>query len=284
MQILNKLFSSTIATDSRATGIVPRTWRDHKFFLATLLLVIACSLSLAPAANAKYNDDDDKKSEKRDSKSSKKDSKESRKSDKDSKKDKDRKHSKDDDDKGKGHHDDDDDDDGKGKGHHDDDDDDHDKGKGHHDDDDDDDGHKVEICHFPKGNPGNSHTIRVSEKSLPAHYAHGDYAGACDDAIPCPSGDLCTDWAYIDGECVAVPLVDCGDTNACTTDMCVPSTGQCQSAPIICPEVECRQTVACTVIDQDNYYCDPQGGRPDPNQEGEPCSIGVCSNGICVEE
>ncbi len=43
----------------------------------------------------------------------------------------------------------------------------------------DDDGHHVTICHFPPGNPGNAHTIRVGAPAIPAHMAHGDHLGSC---------------------------------------------------------------------------------------------------------
>jgi 5'-nucleotidase len=43
---------------------------------------------------------------------------------------------------------------------------------------------KVEVCHEPPGNPSNFHTIRISEKALKAHLAHGDTAGKCDDGYP----------------------------------------------------------------------------------------------------
>lgn len=38
---------------------------------------------------------------------------------------------------------------------------------------------KIIICHCPPGNPGNCHTIRVSESAVPAHLAHGDHLGPC---------------------------------------------------------------------------------------------------------
>ncbi len=40
---------------------------------------------------------------------------------------------------------------------------------------------RVTICHIPPGNPGNAHTIRVSVKAVPAHLAHGDYCGLCEE-------------------------------------------------------------------------------------------------------
>ena len=38
---------------------------------------------------------------------------------------------------------------------------------------------KVELCHVPKGNPGNSHTICVSPNAVGKHLAHGDMLAAC---------------------------------------------------------------------------------------------------------
>jgi hypothetical protein len=52
------------------------------------------------------------------------------------------------------------------------DDDDHDDGGNAGDDD-----GKVTLCHIPTGNSENAHTIRVSENTVPAHLAHGNYLG-----------------------------------------------------------------------------------------------------------
>jgi hypothetical protein len=38
---------------------------------------------------------------------------------------------------------------------------------------------KVQVCHIPPGNPGNFHTITISENALQAHLGHGDIAGSC---------------------------------------------------------------------------------------------------------
>ena len=38
----------------------------------------------------------------------------------------------------------------------------------------------TEICHVPKGNPGNAHEIVVSTSSLTAHFKHGDNIGVCE--------------------------------------------------------------------------------------------------------
>ncbi len=42
---------------------------------------------------------------------------------------------------------------------------------------------KTEICHIPPGNPDNFQTIVVSINALPAHLAHGDLVGACDNIV-----------------------------------------------------------------------------------------------------
>ncbi len=46
---------------------------------------------------------------------------------------------------------------------------------------------KIEVCHFPPGNPGNFRTITISENALSAHLGHGDVAGSCFDC-PCVAG------------------------------------------------------------------------------------------------
>jgi len=40
---------------------------------------------------------------------------------------------------------------------------------------------KVTLCHIPKGNPSNAHTITVGAPAFRAHMAHGDLEGLCDD-------------------------------------------------------------------------------------------------------
>jgi hypothetical protein len=48
---------------------------------------------------------------------------------------------------------------------------------------------KVLICHIPPGNPENRHTICVSINAVPAHLAHGDYLGPCDETKCDPRGN-----------------------------------------------------------------------------------------------
>ena len=40
---------------------------------------------------------------------------------------------------------------------------------------------RITICHIPPGNPDNAHTITVSVKAVPAHLAHGDHCGSCEE-------------------------------------------------------------------------------------------------------
>lgn len=38
---------------------------------------------------------------------------------------------------------------------------------------------KVCLCHIPKGNPGNAHTICIGEPAVDNHLSRGDYLGRC---------------------------------------------------------------------------------------------------------
>jgi hypothetical protein len=38
---------------------------------------------------------------------------------------------------------------------------------------------KVELCHIPPGNPGNAHTLCISESAVQDHLAHGCALGSC---------------------------------------------------------------------------------------------------------
>lgn len=41
---------------------------------------------------------------------------------------------------------------------------------------------KVQICHFPPGNPDNPRTISISEDDVQEHIdEHGDFVGNCED-------------------------------------------------------------------------------------------------------
>jgi hypothetical protein len=42
---------------------------------------------------------------------------------------------------------------------------------------------KITICHIPPGNPDNAHSITISESAVPAHLAHGDNRGECNNQV-----------------------------------------------------------------------------------------------------
>jgi len=44
---------------------------------------------------------------------------------------------------------------------------------------------KVEICHYPPGNPENVQVISVGATAVPAHEAHGDVLFS--HGVPCPA-------------------------------------------------------------------------------------------------
>ena len=112
---------------------------------------------------------------------------------------------------------------------------------------------KVKICHLPPGDPANFHTITASEKALPAHLAHGDLLGSCDENLEtlCDDGDACT-IDVVDGACSLDPSppVNCDDGLLCTLDECNPATG-CIYSPVVCNDGdECTADV-----------CDPGTGE-----------------------
>lgn len=138
---------------------------------------------------------------------------------------------------------------------------------------------KVDVCHIPPGNPANFHTIRISENALDAHLAHGDVAGACNDACAelCDDGDSCT----IDdtGDCeengcpVVREPVDCSDGNLCTADLCDASAGCSNPTTVFCTPPD-----LCTTS-----TCDPLSGQcvstPKVCPDGEECDL---ETGQCV--
>jgi hypothetical protein len=109
---------------------------------------------------------------------------------------------------------------------------------------------KVEVCHFPPGNPDNFHTITISEKAFSAHLAHGDLGEACNAlcATICDDGDKCTIDDTGDCEEVGCPTsstpVDCNDQKRCTDDSCAPASG-CVNTPIVCTAPDLCTMSAC---------------------------------------
>ena len=145
---------------------------------------------------------------------------------------------------------------------------------------------KVDVCHIPPGNPENFHTIRISEKALSAHLAHGDLAGACEAgcAVLCDDGNVCTiddtGDCYQNG-CPATPeQVDCNDGNECTADTCDTVEG-CMNNPTV--GAECNDGQVCTgPIDTCNEAGDCTGVPIDNCclVDGE-CSTDLCDQASC---
>jgi hypothetical protein len=151
---------------------------------------------------------------------------------------------------------------------------------------------KVTLCHVPPGNPGNAHTITVSEHAVRAHLAHGDTLGECptgcvQNPTSCDDGNACTsDRCGADGQCAHEP-VNCDDGNVCTTDSCDPGAG-CVSAPNdgascddgnactggdVCAGTVCRGSAiaGCCATDAD---CN----------DGDACTIDSCAAGRCASQ
>ena len=108
---------------------------------------------------------------------------------------------------------------------------------------------KIDVCHIPPGNPGNFHTITISESALPAHLEHGDFEGSCDTHCEtlCDDGNECTIDACVPGTetCINVAereATDCTDGVSCTNDSCDPVNG-------------CVNTFFCCISLHE--HCDP---------------------------
>ncbi len=140
---------------------------------------------------------------------------------------------------------------------------------------------KVQVCHVPPGNPGNFHTITISDNALPAHLAHGDLLGSCNSHCDqlCDDGNACTIDACDGPDHCALthPPVDCNDGNLCTIKSCNPATG-CSTTPKTCVDGN-----LCTVDS-----CDPLTGAcvfpPVSCPAGQSCNLanGNCEGSACT--
>ena len=165
---------------------------------------------------------------------------------------------------------------------------------------------KVNVCHMPPGNPGNWHTITISEKALSAHLNHGDLAGTCESncGALCDDGNPCTqDVDSNAAECACLserPPVDCDDGSLCTADSCDAAAGGCINAPI-----DCNDGNLCTVDSCDGLtgscvnpplacgfgeFCDLGTGSCVDPCDGVICEpldqchvAGSCTNGSCSD-
>ena len=85
---------------------------------------------------------------------------------------------------------------------------------------------RVTLCHIPPGNPDSAHTITVSAKAVPAHLAHGDHCGPCeeDDGLLLRAGESEVCSADINGDGavgpfdLAIVLGAWGPCEGCPTD------------------------------------------------------------------
>lgn len=119
---------------------------------------------------------------------------------------------------------------------------------------------KVTICHFPPGNSANFQTITIAPSALPAHLAHHDFGGPCENDCAlfgsiCDDGNDCTvDTCNADGTCAHSAPTNCDDGNPCTADSCNPSSGACVNTPVS-TSTTCNDGNACTGPDR----CDSTG-------------------------
>lgn len=110
---------------------------------------------------------------------------------------------------------------------------------------------KVTICHFPPDDPASFQTITIAPSALPAHLAHHDFGGPCENDCAlfgslCDDGNACTvDTCNADGTCASSAPTDCDDANPCTADSCDPGTGACVTAPVS-TTTTCDDGNACT--------------------------------------
>jgi hypothetical protein len=101
-------------------------------------------------------------------------------------------------------------------------------------------GKKVTICHVPRGNPANAHTISVCEAAVSAHLHHGDVLGTCprhcegpgccSSSADCDDGNACTVDSCRDGICANEPR-DCAVADRCLAGFCA-ANGECATAPV----------------------------------------------------
>lgn len=144
---------------------------------------------------------------------------------------------------------------------------------------------KVQVCHIPPGNPGNFHTITISENALQAHLGHGDLAGPCSAHCSqlCDDGSACTiDACDANERCLIThPPVNCDDSNPCTLDSCDPPIG-CQNTPKTCIDNNLCTIDACDPLTGSCVFpavscpagqaCNASNGNCQPPQVTCPCN------------
>ena len=94
--------------------------------------------------------------------------------------------------------------------------------------------------------------------------------GPCDDSSVCSIVDAC-----LNGKCVGLDNVDCGDDNPCTDDPCDPITGVCSHVNNTKP---CDDGQPCTFGDQcEGGGC--QAGTDPPCDDQNACTVDACDSG-----
>jgi len=133
--------------------------------------------------------------------------------------------------------------------------------------------------------------------------------GVAPDGTPCPDGNLCNGAETCQsGVCTAGPVLNCNDSNYCTTDLCNPTTG-CYHTPVtdgascsdgnLCNGVEvchagvCQPGTPISCADNNpctTETCDPKAGcLRTPVANGTPCVDSnlcngeeTCQSGVCT--
>ncbi len=162
------------------------------------------------------------------------------------------------------------------------------------DSDSDSDNRRIQICHFPPGNPANFHTIRIRGNKLSRHERHGDLLGSCQancEAI-CDDGDPCTQDVDPDtNNCYCLPTptpVNCDDGASCTIDSCDPTDGSCVYTNTCDDGNECTADICST---GECTFPPVSGCLFPPVADGESCDDGdpatfgdQCLSGTCTGE
>lgn len=101
------------------------------------------------------------------------------------------------------------------------------------------------------------------------------------DKTSCDTGDKCVKASScFNGQCQVDQVVDCSDGNACTEDVCNPSTGACSHPATNCDDKNpcttdtCDMTKGCQHADNNAAAC----------TDNNPCTTDACSGGVCVSK
>ena len=112
---------------------------------------------------------------------------------------------------------------------------------------------KQKICHIPKGNVFNFHTITVNENAVDIHLNHSDLLGSCDQFCEslCPASDLCHYSRCGETGCLNEAEVDCTIDDPCISVSCNPMEGciyknNCTDAPSSSPTIS--PTISPTLL------------------------------------